>query len=514
MASFSFPLSLLVVVVVILLADVTNSVVGAKRYVTRTASAGPVEGCTETVLGRDVNSFLGIPFAEPPIGDLRFKAPKPYHKWTHVLNATTLPASCFQAIDTNFDRFSGVEMWNPNTPLSEDCLYLNIWEPVSPDSSSSSSKKKAVMVWIYGGGLMSGTSTLTIYDGATLAVKGDVVVVSMQYRLGALGFLYLGTPDAPGNQGLLDQNLALRWIRENIASFGGDPDRVTLFGESAGALSVGLHLISPLSKDLVRSGIMQSASAVGSWGFDAPEHAKAKAKLLAKQLNCAKKNELDAVRCLRQVHATEIIATQNNVVVGEGKFMEFAFVSTIDNHFITENPTDSLKRGNFKQDSVLLGFNRDEGYFFLAYEYTEHLGRQITKDITVSQYKSMVRDVLGYPSAALAETVAFEYGAPYHGKTSTQFRKPLDDVVGDVMFKCPVIDAAMAYADDPKVSVYVYEFNHRTSASPWPSWMGVMHGFEIDHVFGAPIRDGNYTKQEMELSRKMIDYWTNFAKTG
>lgn len=508
MPPISFPL-----LAVFVLADVTTSVIGAKSYVIRTTSSGRVRGYAEKFLDKDVNVFLGVPFAQPPVGELRFKAPKLPLKWEHVLDVTNLPASCFQAIDTEFDRFKGVDMWNPNTELSEDCLYLNVWEP----AASTNSSKRAVMVWIYGGGLYSGTSTLELYDGRILAAVGDVVVVSMQYRIGALGFLYLGTPEAPGNQGLLDQNLALRWVRENIVHFGGDPSRVTVFGESAGAFSVNLHLLSPLSKDIVRSGIMQSASASAPWGFDMPDLAKAKAKNFAKQLGCAKKKELDVVKCLQQIKAADLVAVQQNVGNPDAAIVA-AFVATIDNHFLTEHPVKTLERGNFKQESVLMGVNRDEGFYFLAYLEPDYLGtKNITKKITPVVYRSTVNGILGLPAgqaSTVAETAAFEYGAPYHGKNSMQYRKPLDDIMGDTAFKCPVVDVALWYAKDRRVSVYVYEFNHRTSGNPWPNWMGVMHGYEIDHVFGLPVSNKNYTSAEKALSQKMIGYWTNFAKTG
>lgn len=214
------------------------------RHVERDAAVGRVRGVRQTVLGRrDVDIFLGIPFARPPVGELRFRRPEVARPWTGTWDATRLPATCFQAIDQAFGRFRGVDMWNPNTNMSEDCLYLNIWQPIDSGGETRRRKDggngggKAVMVWIYGGGFYSGTSTLELYDGRIIAAKSDVVVVSMQYRIGPLGFLYLGVPEVPGNQGLLDQQLALQWIYNYIQAFGGDRQRITLFGESSGAAS-------------------------------------------------------------------------------------------------------------------------------------------------------------------------------------------------------------------------------------------------------------------------------------
>lgn len=483
------------------------------QYVTRNTKKGPLRGTSEQVLGRNVSIFLGIPFAKPPVGELRFKRPEPFPRWDHVRNATQLPASCYQVIDKNFERFQGVDMWNPNTERSEDCLYLNVWQPVS---SSSSSSKKAVMVWIYGGGFYSGTSTLELYDGRILAAKGDVVVVSMQYRLGPLGFLYLGTPEAPGNQGLLDQHLALQWIRENIDAFDGDPNRVTLFGESAGAFSVSLHLLSPLTKDLVKSGIMQSASAVAPWGFDTPAIAKQKTKDLVRISKCHNWQETEIVRCLRGIDAETL--TNNQLDVDDKESVIFTpFIPTIDNYFLEELPMETLKKGKFKKDSILLGVNRDEGFYFLAYLQAHHFDLRGSSVVTADDYREIVSSILGSSvnnASLLAQSVAFEYGAPYFSKESSLYRKVLDDILGDISFKCPVIDLALHYAEN-KVPVYMYNFHHRTSANPWPSWMGVMHGYEIDHVFGMPLNAShNYTQDEKQLSEKILQYWTNFAKTG
>lgn len=209
--------------------------------------------------GKKIDVFMSIPYAQPPLGALRYRHPRPVEKWSGVLNATHQPNSCVQIVDTTFGDFVGADMWNPNTPMSEDCLYVNVFVP------HPRPKKSPVMVWIYGGGFFQGTSTLDVYDYKTLATEENIILVSLQYRVANLGFLYLGTPDAPGNVGLFDQNLALRWVHDNIHHFGGDASRVTLFGESAGAVSVSMHLLSPMSRDLFQRAILQSGSPTTPW---------------------------------------------------------------------------------------------------------------------------------------------------------------------------------------------------------------------------------------------------------
>ena len=230
-------------------------------------------------------AFYGIPFAQPPVGELRFKRPVPIRGWDGVLNATQMPNTCSQVASKLFGNFDGEEMWNPNTLVSEDCLYLNIWVPEHLINDSGRRTAK-VLFWIYGGGFFSGTSTLDIYDGRILAGEHDVVVVSVQYRVGPLGFLYFGSEDAPGSMGLLDQNLALKWVYDNVRAFGGDPEGITLFGESAGSVSCSYHLLSPLSRPYIKHVILMSGVATAPFGFNTNAESLDVSIRLAKEFGC------------------------------------------------------------------------------------------------------------------------------------------------------------------------------------------------------------------------------------
>lgn len=175
-----------------------------------TTNKGRVRGTTlVSPTGKKIDAWLGIPYAQPPVGALRFRLPRPAEAWTQVFNATQPPNSCVQIVDTMFGDFPGATMWNPNTKITEDCLFLNVVVP------RPRPKKAAVMVWIFGGGFYSGTSTLDVYDLRTLVAEENIILVSMQYRVASLGFLYMGTEDAPGNVGLHDQNLALRYLMDD-----------------------------------------------------------------------------------------------------------------------------------------------------------------------------------------------------------------------------------------------------------------------------------------------------------
>uniref|UniRef100_A0A5K3G0N8 Carboxylic ester hydrolase n=1 Tax=Mesocestoides corti TaxID=53468 RepID=A0A5K3G0N8_MESCO len=223
-----------------------------------------LKGIKYTIDSVDVDAYLGIPFAEKPVGNLRFAPPKEANLWTGQFNATQRSNSCWQYIFNGFDLANpAARVWVNNTNMSEDCLYLNVWVPANGTANGT---LLPVMVWIFGGGFFSGTSTLDVYDGRFLAAKENVIVVSMQYRLGPFGFLYVDK-EVQGNMGLWDQQLALKWVQKHIVKFGGDPTKVTLFGESAGAASVTLQYLSNESRPLFQRMIIQSASALNRWAL-------------------------------------------------------------------------------------------------------------------------------------------------------------------------------------------------------------------------------------------------------
>ncbi|GBM76695.1 Acetylcholinesterase-1 [Araneus ventricosus] len=214
--------------------------------------SGPVHGILNNVHGDPVKVFLGIPFAEPPFGNLRFRKPKPVKPWTKTLEATRMPPACVQHTPYPFP-------WADHLPgKSEDCLYLNIYAPFNARNGSN----LAVLFWIHGGGFTFGSNRLDVYDASALAVHGNVIVVTVNYRLGVFGFLTSDSEDAQGNVGMYDMVMALQWVNDNIESFGGDKKRITLFGESAGSVAVSLLCISPLTSGLFSKAILQSATAV------------------------------------------------------------------------------------------------------------------------------------------------------------------------------------------------------------------------------------------------------------
>lgn len=336
-------------------------------------TSGLVRGISRTVLDHDVHVFLGIPFAKPPIGPLRFRKPLAIEPWHGILNATTLPNSCFQERYEYFPGFEGEEMWNPNTNVSEDCLYLNIWVPQKfrmrhkESPGMSDNKGMPMLVWIYGGGYMTGTATLDVYDADLMAATSNVIIASMQYRVGAFGFLYLNkhfdnSEEAPGNMGLWDQALALKWLKNNAPAFGGDPDAITIFGESAGGGSVSLHLISPVTRGLVRRGILQSGTLNAPWSFMTGEKANEVARVLVDDCGCNStmliENPARVMACMRSVDAKTISVQQWNSYWG---ILGFPSAPTIDGVFLPKHPLDLIRETDFTDTEILIGNNQNEG---------------------------------------------------------------------------------------------------------------------------------------------------------
>nr|QFF91351.1 acetylcholinesterase isoform 1 [Potamotrygon motoro] len=469
--------------------------------------SGKVKGTRIPVLSSHVSAFLGIPFAEAPVGNLRFQKPMAKKPWAETWDATSYPKNCQQYVDNQFPGFPGSEMWNPNREMSEDCLYLNIWVP------SPRPKNAAVMVWVYGGGFYSGSSTLDVYNGKYLTYIEKVVVVSMNYRVGALGFLALhGSEEAPGNVGLLDQRLALQWVQKNIRFFGGDPGTVTIFGESAGGASAGMHLLSPDSRDLFQRAILQSGSAICPWATISPTEGRRRAVELGRLLNCNIKNDRALIRCLRAKKPKELIDQEWNVLPYSGIF-RFSFVPIIDGDFFPESPDAMINTGNFKRTQVLLGVNKDEGTYFLLYG-APGFSKDSESPISRKDFMSGVKLSVPHASDLGLEAVALQYTDWMDEHNGVKNRDAMDDIVGDHNVICPLMHFAHKYSEFGS-STYVYFFDHRASNVAWPEWMGVIHGYEIEFVFGLPLEQKlNYTQEEEMLSRKMMHYWSTFAKTG
>lgn len=437
-------------------------------------------GCVRGVARAGVTAYLGIPYAAPPIGALRWKLPQPVITWPGVREANAFGRACPQ-LDSPLAKLA----WN------EDCLSLNVW-------TTSRSGKRPVMVWIHGGGLAQGGSAVPLYDGQHLAAAGDVVVVSINYRLGALGFLAhpaLVAEDtahhAAGNYGLHDQIAALRWVAHDIAAFGGDPTNVTIFGESAGAVSVCALMASPLARGLFAKAAIQSGScveygkklrALGTAAGRA-ERAEDQGTRFAQALGCT---GADALACMRGKRVEDILQTLPAALGFLGKGEHFGL--TVDRWAVPDALAAMLGRGELANVPVLIGTTADEATLFTA---KLRLARPIG-------YRAIVKRLFG----DAADRVLAKYPA-----TPTP-KQAFDTLVTDVVFTCPTRRAARALAK--RAPVYRYLFSQVTAGAR-AKGLGATHGSEIAFVFGTV---GDPTAEERALSRAMVGYWSRFAHAG
>lgn len=436
---------------------------------------GPVRGTVKN----GVREFLGIPYAAPPIAKLRWKAPQPHAAWTADFDATRFGNSCAQV---GFGR--------NRAQSSEDCLFLNVY---SPDPAGSG---LPVMVWIHGGTFLVGSGSS--YDGSGLAKKGGLIIVTINYRLGALGFLAHHSLDAEsaghasGNYGLLDQQAAIRWVKDNIAGFGGDPKRITIAGESAGAMSVGLQLVSPAASGLFERAIIESGPFLRSRPI---AEAEKRGDELAAKLGCDKAP--DIAGCMRAKSTEQVLSAIPASPVGQ-----LVWSPVVDGHLIPDQPVKAFAAGKFNQVPVINGSNHDEGTLFIAF----------AKPVNPEEYTAAVRG--RFPAKAdrvLAAYPVAGYSSPSQASAAG---------FGDVVFSCPILKTGELLA--AHVPVYQYEFNDVHAPNlflahpPFP--MGAFHGSEIQYVFETSMMacggEPAFSPQQKELSQAMMDYWIRFVTSG
>ncbi|KAK2545839.1 Ces1l1 [Columba livia] len=448
---------------------------------------------------RSVNVFLGLPFAKPPVGPLRFSEPQPPEPWKGVRDATSYPPMCLQ--DKEKGNLMSYLVTNRKEKVylqvSEDCLYLNVYTPVATEK-----QELPVFVWIHGGALVCGAGSS--YDGSALAAFDNVVVVTIQYRLGILGYFSTGDKHAPGNWGYLDQVAALQWIQENIRYFGGDPGSVTIAGESAGGISVSALVLSPLAKGLFHKAISESGTASRLLFTDHPEEA---AKRVAAASDCEKPSSAAIVECLREKTEEEIVQIAQNLPT------IYAF-ATADGVFFPKRPVQLLFEKLINPVPYLIGVNNCEFGWVMPTSFKipasadgldEDVARQHLQGLLAMNIKGVTSEVV--------DRVYNEYIG--NAANRIQVRDGFLDAVADAWFVFPSIEVARHHRDAGN-PVYFYEFQHRPSSATGvvPEFVKADHGAEVAFVFGKPFLAGNATEEENKLSRSVMRYWTNFARNG
>lgn len=463
-----------------------------------TTSNGPIKGTT-LVRTKNIEAFLGIPFAEPPVGPLRFAKPVAKSSWEDTYDADKLPPACVQAT-------LGLLAVDPEK-MSEDCLYLNLWVP------QSGSEPKTIMVYIHGGAFMIGSSNIRLYDGATLAERGDVIVATINYRVGTLGFFSGFINEAAGNMGIYDQLMAIRWIKENAKHFGGDPENIVLFGQSSGAFSVSLHMVSPLSKNYFRRAILQSGSAFHPMYSDKNEILFMGSQAIATMLGCAdaerslKTNPKDVVECMKNLPAKTFSDTDLMYFRKYG-----ILIPRVGDELLPETPIQLFRKGEFKDTELLLGINRDEGPSFLALQRPNIFGPLGEKVDASTFNEATAREIMKSMAIFVDGDIIQNYLDRVKHESRYTYLTAMGEFLGDFLITCGSIYQADYHSlRDNQVYFYLYEF--KSPSSPRAEWMGVTHFEEVPYVFGNPLHK-NFTEHERELSNDVIDMWITFAKTG
>lgn len=414
--------------------------------------------------------FKGIPFAKPPVGDLRWRAPQPIKKWNGVLQANKFAPGPMQG-------------GNPPSGKSEDCLYLNVWTP-----AKSAKEKIPVLVWIYGGGFAAGATSEATYNGKNLAKKG-VVLVSISYRVGLLGFMAHpelsgeNPKNVSGNYGLLDMMAGLQWVKENIAAFGGDPNKVTIFGESAGGIAVSMLCASPLAKGLFNGAISQSGGSFGPTRLTTYPGENLKPLKVAEKegVDYMKNAGVTSIEKLRSIEADKLPAGRGWPIV--------------DGWVIPDDQYKLYEAGKYNDIPVLIGYNSDEGASFTR-----------TKD--PKEFISSVETRYG----KFAEDLLKAYPV---GENSVP--KTARDLSRDAAFGWQTWSWARLQAKTGKSKVFFYYFDQHPDHPKDSQYYGFgsYHGQEVAYVFeNLDTSNPQISKSDLEISNLMCTYWTNFAKYG
>ena len=459
-----------------------------------------------------VNEFLGIPFAEPPTGGSRFRKPVPKGNLTNPFKAQNLGPACPQ------DLFI-MDGWVPGRKyMDEDCLTINVYVP-DKATGGGAANNLTVMVWIYGGAYIIGQSS--IYSAENLTLVSDTILVTFNYRISALGFLSTGSAKYPGNVGLWDQLLALQWVQDNIADFGGDPSKVTIFGNSAGAASVLLHSLNPGSRGLFHRLIAQSGSPICPWSFQ-PDPQRY-ARRLANNLGCTQSDLDAAIDCLQSKDFKEI-ANSTRVGTRDENQFRAEWVPSVDGVFVPKDPRQLFKGvvTSFRNLDYLVGVSSNDGAVFSAIGNPAEF--KVTRQFVEHTFvPSLVKDLYGNNSQLLDDWFMHVYTDWHKHGNDTYLTDKYLQLSGDYSFFMPALETLFAHARTPQMSnSYLYEFDLRPSYSGAPGWvLGANHGEELPFVFGFPdsMKDGmqfheNVPDYEKQISMNMMIMWSNFAKSG
>jgi len=443
---------------------------------TVTTNKGAVRGFTKDGL----SVFLGIPFAKPPVGDLRWRAPQEMEAWTGVKDCQKFSASPMQNAPAPFSYWSS-EFLIPKEPIGEDCLYLNVWTKKTP-------KPKAVLVYIYGGGFRSGGTACPIYDGANMAQE-DVVFVSINYRVGVFGFMTHpelnkeSASNTSGNYALLDLIAGLKWVQQNIAQFGGDPSKVTIAGQSAGASAVSILCASPLAKGLFRGAILESGALALGFALPDPSQAQQNKERVEKMgIALGEKLQATTIAELRKKSAEEI---QKANLGNAGPYP--------DGYVIPFNYKDTYLNHQQNDVNLIIGWNKDD--------------RVAGKPVSAEKYREQIQ--------ARFKEKAAQVLALYPGNTDAEAYKSQIEMGRNDAFGSKQYELARLQEAKGKGKIYMYRFNRDVPAHTPETQYGAFHTGEVPYAYNnLHTVDRPFEEADKILAKQMSTYWLNFTKTG
>ena len=505
-----------------------------------------------------VLTWLGIPYAEPPINDLRFRKPIPIKSWNQTLDGSIWPNKCVQ-ISSSFDRSKrsfGIFGSEKSHKIfsSEDCLYLNVFVPydvyVKSVIEGDSKYRAPILLYIHGGAFLIGSPADDRTEPSTLIAASNIIVVSINYRLGAFGFLHIKNTEATGNQGILDQHLALKWVYENANRFGGDKTRITIAGQSAGSWSVGYHLMYRPSWPYFRNAILESGTPLQTtFKLVTSDEATDRAILLGKGLGCLNENETAVsvnnqklYECLQKANPNRIgtvtlfsfLKLFNYSQLAYQKFVS-VFPLVIDGIEFTELARQAFESGNFKRCNILAGVTTKETsdlVIISSYFGSNLMEYEAKANLNYTYFRLLLEDYFSYYPGFSQDSKSIdkliELYVPYYEllDETTNYYSHFIQITTDQLFRCPTIHLAEIYSK-ANMNAFVYLYGYRISTTPYPKIYGSVHSDELAMVFAEPLSiktpplinanpwsatQTNYSADERLIAEKIVKYWTSFIK--
>lgn len=511
----------------------------------------PINYPNGRVKSSGVFTWLSVPYAEPPVGSRRFLKPEPVKNWKNVRDGKNWPNKCLQVPNSAQEKLTSSPGYNitKELNLSDDCLYLNIF--ATADNYINNIVKKRlvkssllpIFVFIHGGSLTEGSTTEDRFDGSILAATNDVIVVTINYRVDAYGFMYLSGSKAVGNQGFLDQSLALKWVYNNAHKFGGDKAKITLGGQSAGGFSVGYHLIHEPNWPYFRNAIIQSGSPLlNNFPFITREEASNRTLAILSMLKCVDKtknqNPNDIVNCAQKIDPVTLIMSArkyflnilgNNLVSFAYHFTPFPLVQ--DGIIFKRSIKSYYENDKFKKCSILTGFTRSEAGSLIAesglFGNTNEKLSSAFLDLTSFQgvIQKLYEYYPMYPTKPSASYLSELFKRNTVNNPANNYLFNAIQIITNQFFVCPTLKLADAYSKFN--NVYLYEYNHFPSFPKFPTLFGVVHSYDLITSFGIPLAIKtppliskniyspvyhNYSSSEREYSLKHMKYFMNFVK--